>query len=692
MFARTPAVLPDGTVIENFRIVRKLGRGGFGITYLATEFALRRPGQESDVPMREVALKEFFPQVIATRTNGVTVSAAPDVEGAELAFRNGIGAFIKESLAIAALEHHNIIPILRAFEANGTAYFTMPYVHGESLRTLIRREGHLSEARARELLLPILDCLAYAHSKGVLHRDLKPDNIIIRETDSKPMLIDFGTARVQAANDAGEHTRLTELCAYTPCYAALEQYARSGGDNLHGAYTDIYGFAAVLYEAVTGIQPRESAQRAAEVYGGRPDTLVAASMQLQRDTGYRRSFLRAIDWGLELASRDRPQTVAEFRDALDGKLTPPEATLKRLQMRPASVEPPAASTRPATPKRAPEPEAIDKESAPKPRFSWPVIAGVALGAVLVTGVALNRYFRHRHASDDSVLLLSSQTRLAALPRGTVFRDCDDCAEMVVIPEGRFRMGAGNGDSDRSNYEIPAHTVFIEYPLAVERYPVTRGQWRQYIAASSADGGGCKTHDAAMNKWVLDSDLSWRNPGYVQTDDHPVVCVSWNQAKEYARWMSSKTGHPYRLLSEAEYEYVLRAGSTTKYPWGNSPNESCRYANVADQSSRIERGEDRTIDCNDGYAATSPVGSFPPNAFGLYDISGNIFEWTADCDHEGYYGAPADGSAWLSGDCERRIVRGGSWGDGSRRLRSAYRMANVASVELRTRGFRLARTD
>jgi formylglycine-generating enzyme required for sulfatase activity len=690
--ARTPTALPDGTLIENFRIVRKLGRGGFGITYLATEFALRLPGQDKDVPMREVALKEFFPQVIATRTNSVTVHATLDVDGAEQAFRNGISAFIQESLAIAALEHQNIIPIHRAFEANGTAYFTMPYVRGESLRALIRREGRLSEARARQILLPILDGLAYAHAKGVLHRDLKPDNIILRENDQRPILIDFGTARVQAANDAAEHTRLTDFCAYTPGYAALEQYARAGGDNLHGPFTDVYGIAAVFYEAITGIQPNESAQRAAEVYGGRPDTLVPASIQLQNDTGYKRSFLKAIDWGLELASRDRPQTIAGFRDALDGKKVPPETTLKRVQTRPASGT--SASARTASQARATKPDA-EENDATKARNRMLVTAAAVMAVVIVVSSGLAYVLAHRHrssGSDDGVLVLDAKAHIAKLPRGTVFRDCKDCMEMVVVPPGRFRMGADARDPERSDYEMPAHTVFIEYPLAVSRYPVTRGQWRHYIAESGADDGSCKMRDPKQNKWVSDNNLSWRNPGYVQADDHPVVCVNWNQAKEYARWMSSKTGHSYRLLSEVEYEYVLRAGTITRYPWGNAPNEACRHANVADESSRIQPGEDRTFNCDDGYAATAPVGSFPPNAFGLYDLSGNVFEWTADCDHESYSGAPADGSAWLSGDCERRIVRGGSWSDGPRRLRSAYRTSNVAAAELRTRGFRLARTD
>jgi serine/threonine protein kinase len=325
-----PTILPEGYPIDNFRIVRKLGRGGFGVTYLATELALRTPGQTREVPMREVALKEFFPQVIATRNDGMTVTAAPDVDGADHAFHNGITSFIRESLAIAGLDHPNVIPIFRAFEANGTAYYTMPYVRGESLRTVLRREKNLTEDRLRGLLLPILDGLAYAHARGVLHRDLKPDNIIIREGDNKPILIDFGTARLSAAHHAIEFTRITDLCAFTPGYAALEQYAKSSNDNLHGHFTDVYGLGAVLYEAVTGVTPNEATQRAAEVYGGRTDTLVPASILLKGAAEYSPDFLQVIDWATELASRDRPQTIDELREGLEGRMTAPVGTSMRI--------------------------------------------------------------------------------------------------------------------------------------------------------------------------------------------------------------------------------------------------------------------------------------------------------------------------------------------------------------------------
>src|SRR3569623_1330249 len=246
-------LLQEGTWVDNYRIVRKLGRGGFGITYLAQEYAQAEGGGASGQPLREVALKEYFPRGIATRPNGHTVAPMHDVEGAEQAFRHGLKAFFSEAQALAQLDHENIVHIHRVFERNGTAYFVMPFLKGESLRSLLRREGTLSEERARRLLLPVLNGLAYAHARGILHRDIKPDNVMIRENDSRPVLIDFGTARAQTADDSQQYTRHSELVAYTPGYAACEQYGRASRQNLHGPHTDVYSFAAMLSEAIAGV-------------------------------------------------------------------------------------------------------------------------------------------------------------------------------------------------------------------------------------------------------------------------------------------------------------------------------------------------------------------------------------------------------------------------------------------------------
>jgi formylglycine-generating enzyme required for sulfatase activity len=191
--------------------------------------------------------------------------------------------------------------------------------------------------------------------------------------------------------------------------------------------------------------------------------------------------------------------------------------------------------------------------------------------------------------------------------------------------------------------------------------------------------------------------SWRGPGFKQEGSHPVLCVSWGDAKAYAEWLADKMHKPYRLLTEAEFEYAARGqtapGAYPRFWFGNDDGDLCRYGNGADQAARnsIAAAKDWTVaPCNDGYAYTSPAGHYKPNAFGLYDMAGNAWQWTQDCYHDSYSGAPADGSAGTTGDCkDGRVVRGGSWDVDPRYLRAAQRIRYTGG-DYRV-GFRLART-
>jgi sulfatase modifying factor 1 len=168
-------------------------------------------------------------------------------------------------------------------------------------------------------------------------------------------------------------------------------------------------------------------------------------------------------------------------------------------------------------------------------------------------------------------------------------------------------------------------------------------------------------------------------------------VSFEDATAYAEWLGKQTGKPYRLPSEAEWEYVARARTTTTRYWGDSEQEACAYANVADREAKAKHPGWVTFDCDDGYAETAPVGRFKPNAFGLYDMLGNAWEWTQDCYNDGYKNAPINGSAWLSGDCNRRVVRGGSWDGGPDGVPSALRGWGYAGGRIDDLGFRISRT-
>ena len=245
--------------------------------------------------------------------------------------------------------------------------------------------------------------------------------------------------------------------------------------------------------------------------------------------------------------------------------------------------------------------------------------------------------------------------------GTKFRDCPECPELVVVPEGRFMMGSPSGEEGRRDREGPVHEVTIGYRLAVGVKEVTRGEFARFVSETGRSmGDSCWEWDG---EWKERSGRNWKSPGYSQTDEHPVVCVSWNDAKAYVRWLSGKTGKEYRLLSEAEWEYVARAGTGTARYWGEGESGQCRYANGADREAKRHNSGWTVADCDDGYYRTAPVGSFQANEYKLHDVLGNVWEWTEDCWNESYTGALSDGSAWRSGNCSRRVLRGGSWVNG-----------------------------
>ena len=293
---------------------------------------------------------------------------------------------------------------------------------------------------------------------------------------------------------------------------------------------------------------------------------------------------------------------------------------------------------------------------------------------------------------DGVYRALAEARLSGLrsasggdpPRrsGGVFRDCPSCPEMVVIPAGEFQMGSSPGESVLE-YDVPRHRVRVER-FALGRYEVTRAEYAAFAAATGRDPDWCfgGPVDAA----------DWRAPGYPQTDEHPVVCVSWDDAQAYVRWLSRETGASYRLPSEAEWEYAARGGTTTRWYWGGDATEQCGNANGADAAARRRFGDwTWTQPCDDGRVFTAPVGTFGANGFGLFDVAGNAAEWVEDCWHDNYSGAPADGRAWTTGgDCDSRVLRGGSWrGIPTDDLSSAGRGRSVLSSN--EQGFRVART-
>jgi len=256
----------------------------------------------------------------------------------------------------------------------------------------------------------------------------------------------------------------------------------------------------------------------------------------------------------------------------------------------------------------------------------------------------------------------------ALKPGDSFRECtprlegkDYCPDMIVVPPGTFQMGLPQTDKEAFTNVFPQHQVTIAKPFAVSKFELTFDEWDTCFGHN-----GCTQHPP---------DATWGR------GQRPVIFVSWDDAQQYVTWLSKITGKPYRLLTEAEYEYATRAGTTTAYPWGDE----------------IDLNGKAMANCNGcgsqwDFKQTAPVGSFPPNKFGLYDMEGNVLEWVEDCYHPNYQNAPADGSAWLSGRaCSNRVHRGGSWNGIAVSLRSAVRDWNTPDNRYYAVGFRVART-
>lgn len=281
---------------------------------------------------------------------------------------------------------------------------------------------------------------------------------------------------------------------------------------------------------------------------------------------------------------------------------------------------------------------------------------------------------------------------ARLSTGQNFRDCEACPEMIVIPPGEYTMGSPAAEDSRGADEGPQRRVRIPPGLAVGRYEVTRTEYAAFMRESGhRTAGPCGVGDGSLDGWRQDAGRSWQAPGFDQGERHPVVCVNWDDAKAYAAWLSRKTGKGYRLLSEAEWEYVARAGTTASRYWGDDAIGQCRHANGADSGfGENYRAEARSA-CRDRGVHTAEVGTHGKNGFGLSDMLGNVWEWVEDCLHKDYVGGPGDGAPWVrKGDCSRRMLRGGSWYTHPGILRSAARGRDAPASRNFDTGFRVAR--
>ncbi len=271
--------------------------------------------------------------------------------------------------------------------------------------------------------------------------------------------------------------------------------------------------------------------------------------------------------------------------------------------------------------------------------------------------------------------------------------------MVVIPIGEFTMGSADSERGRKPSEGPRRKVTIGDAVALGRTEVTVGQFRRFVETvgyeTDAELHGDSTYyEEASGRMTTGKGVDWRRDfnNEAARDGDPVVHVSWNDANSYAEWLTRATGEAYRLPSEAEFEYALRAGSKDRYWWGDRPPTRVLGNFTGDgDHSRTKRSWTRGFPrYADGHWGPAPASSFPANPFGIHDLDGNVSEWEDDCWHDSYLRAPEDGSAWVNRGCERRVVRGGSWGSAPDQIRSAYRVASRPDVRSGRIGFRVAR--
>ncbi|WP_295393152.1 bifunctional serine/threonine-protein kinase/formylglycine-generating enzyme family protein [uncultured Thiodictyon sp.] len=655
-----------------FLVGRVLGKpGGFGITYLGWDLGLRR----------RVAIKEYFPRDIAGRDTDrttVTPDSTDDVQN----FGYGLEQFQTEARILARLDHPNIVRIHQVLAAHGTAYLAMEYYPGLTLAEYLDRQpgGRLPESTALALMQPILDGLRAVHAEGLLHRDIKPQNIYLAATrggGARPVLIDFGAAR----QVAGERSRSLSVLL-TPGYAPLEQYSRRGHQ---GPWTDVYAIAAVLYRMLTGTTPPDAHDRTQ----GEP---LPPAVQF----GIGAPLSAALDRALAMAPGERHQSVVEFQQALAGA-----AGKDVVEKGPGPNPPPAR----------PRPGGKNSRTAPPPTTggngSWPWVVvgalGLAIGAVVY--VALR----------DAAPVVPMTAPVAAAPGPTASAPPPPQPapvvpkptapnpparlpfepEMVRIPAGSFLMGSPAGEPERQDNEGPQHQVQVS-AFELGKYEVTRAQFSAFTKAAGYRTDAERNVGNAVGCWIrLEGEAAggfragkhWRDPGMQQTENDPVVCMSWNDAQAYVEWLHQQTGQPWRLPSEAEWEYAARAGTTTAFNTGDCIKTS--QANYHGYFDYNGCGAKTGV----YVGKTQPVGSYPVNRWGLYDMHGNAWEWVQDCWHQNYNGAPKDSKEWFDyclGN-ERRVLRGGSWSYFPTVLRSAYRFDLDASFRDSNLGFRVART-
>lgn len=671
--------------LGDYRVLELLGAGGMGLVFRAEDVRLQRP----------VALKVMKPRV----------AAKPDSKA----------RFLREARATAALSHDHIVQIYQVGEQSGVPFIAMQYLAGEPLSARLKRVGKLPPAEVARIGKEVASGLAAAHEKGLIHRDIKPDNIWLESKTERAKILDFGLVR-DSRDDAG----LTQSGAIlgTPRYMAPEQIA---GDNVdHRA--DLFSLGSMLYRLAAGTPPFTGSSIPALLYAishSAPQSLD------QSAPGIHPSLAELIHSLLNKSPAERPQSA----ELVASRLAEIESQLTAASLVPSPPpQPPLVTPPPVTP--APRASARRR---PPGRRRLLIAAGAAAFALLLGVIAIK--IRSPDGTETTIRVAEgSASSLDVVPGSnvtvqveqpaantTLSPDADSVAEpettssiratdkdtdegqpplaivpfskseaqahqnawsaytgepvemtnslgmkLTLIPPGEFTMGSTDSPealADRfpgSNprwfrHEFPAHDVRITRPYYIGTHEVRVTDFRKFIAytdyKTTAELRGSARGWRDGGKKTLDG-LSWRDPSFRQDPTHPVCCVSWADAMAFCDWLTKKEGRSYTLPTEAQWEFACRAGSDTEFFWGDDPDTAASYVNVIDSAVAANQ---KMIP--NGYVFTAPAGSHQPNAFGLHDMSGNVWEMCADHFEPYSDSEKVDPAGPL--DSERQLGRGGA---------------------------------
>jgi formylglycine-generating enzyme required for sulfatase activity len=531
---------------------------------------------------------------------------------------------------------------------------------------------------------------AAAERAAALSADLAAAGAALRTEQGKLREVEQALAQSVAAGEAAREAALRELQQYQAEVRTLRESLAERDAALDRNQQALSERDAALDKARQMLSERDAAlDKATQMLSERDAALDRTKQALsERDTSLDRTRQLLSERDSRLAALSRERTALELaleartQAAAESAAAAPRAAYARAPV----AEPPATPMADFGREEAPAPPArpaaptLSPQLSPPRRLGGPARALAWGAAALLLAAFAWLWAQHRSLPQPEP---AAPAAAAAPTPGAVIHDCPSCPEMTVLPAGRFKQGSAHGPA----FEQPLHWVAIGRSIAMSTSPVTLQDFGQFVAATGRDMQGCDTYDGEWKHRAADS---WEHTGFAQTAAHPVTCVSWSDAEAYANWLSMKTGHRYRLPSASEWEYAARAGAEISPLGGPDGQGACAYANVADASAGRRYPGWAVFPCDDGYAYTSPVGAFKANAFGLTDMLGNVLQWTEDCWHEDYAGAPVDGSAWLDGDCTAHELRGASWFSNPSYVRADYRDRFPADYRTSSVGIRLVR--